>query len=288
MHIDSDFEPMTLDLKTANTVNEAPHTFMNGLPCNGIDPFDRAFLYGDGFFTSILVSDGQPSLWRRHLERLTQGTNRLKLDVDLTLLEADVFNKSQLLRSGVLKVIISRGIGARGYLPPDQPATVYVQLFPQASTLQSIASQPIVSGILTGHLGQTIPQLAGLKTLNRLEQVILRQELATFGWVEALVCDGNGYIIEGVYSNCFFLVDGRWMTPPIQLSGIAGVMRAELMACMHAQKIPLLIETLHRDSLHKIEALFFCNALSKVVPVSHLDHRALDLGAVKSLTNLLF
>ncbi|WP_410209249.1 aminodeoxychorismate lyase [Aquirhabdus sp.] len=281
------FKAMTLDVPL-RSVEEEVTTFMNGLPCTGIDPFDRAFLYGDGFFTSILVREGRPLLWDHHLDRLTQGMRRLTLNAELAWIEAEVMRKSQLLINGILKVIISRGVGARGYLAPDQAAAIYIQLFPQRGALTSLEKQPIKSGILQGHLGQTIPQLAGLKTLNRLEQVILRQELATHGWVEALVCDVQGQIVEGVYSNCFFRVDGHWMTPPITLSGIQGVMRAEVMARMDKHQFPLRLESIHRDSLFKIEALFFCNALTGVVPASHLEDRLLDFEAVKSLTNLLF
>ena len=281
------FKAMTSDV-TTYSVEEAVTTFMNGSPCTGIDPFDRAFLYGDGFFTSILVRDGTPQLWNHHLDRLEQGVRRLALNAELAWVESEVMQKAKLLINGILKVIISRGVGARGYLAPDQASTIYIQLFPQRGALTSLEKQPMKSGLLQGHMGQTIPQLAGLKTLNRLEQVILRQELATHDWVEALVCDVQGQIVEGVYSNCFFRVDGQWMTPPISLSGIQGVMRAELIARMEERQFPLRIESLHRDSLFKIEALFFCNALTGVVPVSHLEDRLLDLEAVKSLTNLLF
>ncbi|AXI03006.1 aminodeoxychorismate lyase [Aquirhabdus parva] len=283
---------MTLKVATSDvstcSVEEVVTTFMNGSPCLGIDPFDRAFLYGDGFFTSILVRDGTPLLWNHHLDRLTQGVRRLTLNAEMAWVETEVMQKARILINGILKVIISRGIGARGYLAPDQASTIYIQLFPESGALTSHEKQPIKSGLLQGHLGQTIPQLAGLKTLNRLEQVILRRELANCGWVEALVCDAQGQIVEGVYSNCFFRIEGQWMTPPISLSGIQGVMRAELIARMEERKFPLRIESLHRDSLFKIEALFFCNALTGMVPVSHLQDRLLDFEAVKSLSNLLF
>ncbi len=263
-------------------------TFKNGLPCDGIDPLDRAFLYGDGLFTSVRICGGKPQLWIRHLQRLQLGADRLGLDVHFAELELDVFQKAELIQHGVLKVIISRGIGARGYFPPHQSAIVYLQLFPSTECSDDVCKPPITSGILTSQLGQVMPQLAGLKTLNRLEQVLLRQELAGFGWNEGLVCDVNGLIVEGVYSNCFLLVDGEWWTPPIDCSGILGVMRAELIGRMQAQEISLHLRTLHRDDVAQIEALFFCNALTQIVPVSALNGRTLNLSAVTSLANLLF
>ncbi len=263
-------------------------TFKNGIACAAIDPLDRAFLYGDGLFTSVRVVDGKPCLWSHHLHRLQQGAHRLSLHVDFQKIALDVLKKTALLENGILKIIVSRGVGERGYLPPDQPALVYIQLFKQEKSLDERVKSPIESGVLTGQLGQVMPQLAGLKTLNRLEQVILRQELATFGWVEGLVCDVNGLVVEGVYSNCFFQVGGQWWTPPIANAGILGVMRAELIERMHTHGVTLRVETLKRDEIERIEALFFCNALTQIVPVSKFEGRNLDVSVVNKLANLLF
>jgi 4-amino-4-deoxychorismate lyase len=263
-------------------------TFRNNVPCNAIDPLDRAFLYGDGLFTSVRVTHGTPHLWTRHLQRLQLGADRLKLDVDFSLLESDVFQKAKFLQHGVLKIIVSRGVGARGYLPPQQSAVIYLQLFPSMESADVVLKPSIVSDVLTSQLGQVMPQLAGVKTLNRLEQVLLRQELAQSRLSEGLVCDASGLIIEGVYSNCFFHVDGQWWTPPIECSGILGVMRSEIVERMQVQQIPLYLKTLHRDEIDRIEALFFCNALTQIVPVNQLKDRTLDLSAVTSFANLLF
>jgi 4-amino-4-deoxychorismate lyase len=263
-------------------------TFRNGVRCEGIDPLDRAFLYGDGFFTSVRVSRGEPHLWRHHLKRLEEGADRLNLDVHFAQLILDVTEKVKLLRYGVLKIIISRGTGARGYLPPQQPAVIYLQLFSTNERSDVVCKPAIGSGMLISQLGQVMPQLAGIKTLNRLEQVILRQELACYEWNEGLVCDSNEWIVEGVYSNCFFQVDGEWWTPPINRSGILGVMRAELIELMQTQHLPVYEKSLHRNEVERIDALFFCNALTQIVPVCTLNDRTLNLSAVTSLVNLLF
>jgi 4-amino-4-deoxychorismate lyase len=271
-------------------VNEVSvQTFKNGTRCDAIDPLDRAFLYGDGLFTSVRVSNGESQLWSRHLQRLKYGAHQLGFDINFTHFEIDILQKAKLLHHGILKIIISRGSGARGYLPPQQPAVIYIQLFPSIEESQDVVCKlPIISGLLNSQLGQVMPQLAGLKTLNRLEQVLLRRELASYGWKEGLVCDANDWIIEGVYSNCFFLVDGVWWTPPINCSGILGVMRAEVIERMQSQSIPLCLKTLRRDEDERIEALFFCNTLTQIVPVSALNDRELNLSAVTSLANLLF
>jgi 4-amino-4-deoxychorismate lyase len=279
---------MTSDFVHSGVLLPSIKTFKNGVECAGIDPLDRAFLYGDGLFTSVRVRQNKPDLWVRHLERLQLGADRLKLDVDFPWLTDHVLQQAQLLHCGVLKIIVSRGSGPRGYSPPEQPAVTYIQLFPSDNYTDEVLKPPIASGILTSQLGQVMPQLAGVKTLNRLEQVIVAQELARIGLREGLVCDANGMIVEGVYSNCFFFVNDQWWTPAIECSGILGVMRAEIIERMQAHNIPLHFKTLHRDEVERIEALFFCNALTQIVPVTQLMSRTLDLSAVNSLINLLF
>ncbi len=260
-------------------------TLVNGAPCRGVDPEDRAFLYGDGLFTSIRVRAGVAQLWPRHLQRLQQGTLALAMDANFMQLEDDVVKQAAQMGDGVLKVIISRGVGSRGYLPPYHVADTYIQLFPRPAG--GAAAVPIDSGVLEGQLGQVMPQLAGIKTLNRLEQVMLRIELESLGWPEGLVCDAHDLIIEGVYSNCFMRVAGEWWTPPIAQSGISGVMRAELLAQFEAHGIAVQLRTLYRDEVDQIEALFFCNALTEIVPVASLAGRTLNVDAVTSLMNLI-
>ncbi len=284
---------MASDLVHSGVFSQPIKTFKNGVDCAGIDPLDRAFLYGDGLFSSVRVTQEKPHLWARHLERLQFGADRLKLDVDFPWLTDHVLQQAQLLHCGVLKIIVSRGSGARGYSPPEQPAVSYIQLFPSNDDANEVLKSPITSGILTSQLGQVMPQLAGIKTLNRLEQVVLSQELALNGWRESLVCNSQGLIVEGVYSNCFFLVNDQWWTPAIESAGILGVMRAEVIERMQEQHIPLHLKTLHRDDVEQIDALFFCNSLTQIVPVDRLMNnrqmnRTLDLSAVNSLVNLLF
>lgn len=255
----------------------------------GIDLQDRAFLYGDGFFTTIAVKQGQPQLWERHLLRLNQCAEQLLFNVDFSQVQQHVNQLIEhvdpsLSNPATVKIIVSRGIGLRGYLAPDTPADVYIQYFPREIT----PTIPIdETGVLNSHLGQVMPQLVGLKTLNRLEQVILRGELAAHGWREGLVCDNAGYVVEGVFSNCFLYLNGKWITPLLEKAGVAGVMRAEILAQMEKQSIEHQIALFPVDALAQVEALFFCNALTGIVPVRSLQGRALNLGIVQHLLQQL-
>lgn len=251
---------------------------------------DRAFLYGDGCFSTIRVVAGQACLWSHHLHRLRECQQRLGLQFELDEIEQKIQHAAQQIGQGALKVIISRGQGQRGYLPPDQPAQVYMQLFPnsQMNDLSVLPyAAPIDSGVLDLQLGLTMPQLVGLKTLNRLEQVVLRQALAQTLWPEALVADLTGHLVEGVQSNCFFYAQGCWQTPSLVRAGIAGVMRAEILQRMTQQGIDCQQVEFDIKQVDQIECLFFCNALTGIVPVATLNQRPLCTERVQQLHAML-
>jgi len=265
-------------------------TFYQGQRCDAIAPNDRGFLYGDGLFTSVRVREGSLRLWPHHLDRLQQAQQRLGLQFDLAELTRQAFEYAEQLHHGTLKIIVSRGVGQRGYMPPDQPAAVYFQLFP--STIQVDEPQAdglfvanhIASGVLqTPRVGHVMPELAGLKTLNRLEQVLLRQALAQTTWSEGLVLDLDGMVIEGVQSNCWWRRDGQWQTPCLQRAGIAGVMRAEIMQRMQQRQIDFSQVRLHARDLDQVESLFFCNSLTGILAVGCFDGRPLQTKLVDRL-----
>jgi 4-amino-4-deoxychorismate lyase len=260
----------------------------DGQPCDAISPNDRAFLYGDGFFSSMRVSAGQIELWSHHLDRIDDARQRLGLQIDMSQLDFWLKAQAAQMQWGAIKLLISRGVGPRGYLPPTQAASCYWQILPEAiphdiSVSVIHCTPPIQSGLLSGCLGHSPPVLVGLKTLNRLEQVLLRRELAQTDWPEALVCDLDDWIIEGVQSNCWLYLNGQWQTPSLHRAGIAGVMRAELLARMKKRSVSMAITQIHRDQLDQVEALFFCNALTGIRPVQALNGRVLSLERVDSL-----
>lgn len=278
--------------KSIHTVvaEQLMQSFMGDQPCEGIAAHDRGFLYGDGVFTSIRVRAGLPCLWRHHVARLQHAQQCLGLQFDLVRLSQQAFAYAEQLQHGTLKIIISRGVGARGYLPPEQPASVYFQLFssstrpiePQADGLFVV--DRIGSGVLQTHrLGHPMPQLVGLKSLNRLEQVLLRQALAQTAWSEALVFDQDDRLVEGVQSNCWFWRHGQWQTPSLQRTGIAGVMRAEIISRMQQHQIAFAVVELTMHELTQIDALFFCNSITGILAVDCLDGRVLETKPVDSL-----
>lgn len=261
--------------------------YKNAQKIGHIDVLDRAFHYGDGCFTTARIRQNKIELAERHFSRLTQSNERLSLKADLSYIQQtlDSLTDECTELNGTLKIVLSRGLGQRGYSLPDHAADVWVFYYPQE--LQDFQYQAIQSGVLQQALGVTMPSLVGLKTLNRLEQVMLKQEADEKGWLEALVTDVQGAIVEGVSSNCFIRINNTWISPDLRYNGVAGVMRAEILRRMQYCQIECISRSIELNELAQIQSLFFCNALSPMKLVTQLEQRLLDPEPCIELFNRL-
>ena len=249
--------------------------YKNGQLIHSIPLHDRAFHYGDGCFTTARIFQGHFELKDLHIARLKLTCQRLSLNADLSQIEQSLeqLSKQSFILNGTLKIVISRGEGERGYRLPTHPADIYLWYYP--SMLQSFEPEWIESGVLNLAMGLTMPNLVGLKTLNRLEQVLLRQEADQLGWTEALVTDVQGSIVEGVSSNCFIRINDRWITPELRYNGVHGVMRAEILTRMQQANVDCEQRSIEMDEIEQIQNLFFCNALHPMKAVIRFNQQAL-------------
>ncbi len=251
--------------------------FKNANPVENIPLLDRAFHYGDGCFSTARIHQNQFELKERHFARLTFSAERLHLNLDLSLIEQSIhlIAEHHNPMNGILKIIISRGEGNRGYALPDHPADVYIIFYPQATSDFQVES--ISSGVLDTAMGVSMPQLVGIKSLNRLEQVLLKKEAQDKAWLEALVTDVQGSVVEGVSSNCFIRINNTWITPELRYNGVHGVMRAEILSRMQKQQIACEQRYIEMDEISTFQSLFFCNALSPMKAVTDLNASPLDV-----------
>lgn len=242
-------------------------SWVDGQPADALSLKDRGLAYGDGLFETIAVRGGQALLLDRHLARLVDGCSRLAIAADHELIRSELRAYARALDEGVLKLIITRGDSLRGYAPDPlaqarrilqgNPAAAYpavhgeqgVRLFPCATRL---SRQPL---------------LAGLKHLNRLEQVIARAEWQDTEHAEGLMLDQAGRVIEGVFSNLFLVRDGVLITADLKRCGVAGVMRAELLFQAESLGIPTQITDISLDQLQWADEVFVCNSVYGVWPV---------------------
>jgi 4-amino-4-deoxychorismate lyase len=255
---------------------------IDGQPGSMVSASDRGLHYGDGLFETMRLHKGRVWLLQRHLARLRRGCTQLALPwPGEPAIEEDL---AQLLAGGktegVVRLVLTRGDGPRGYLPPSgatgRRITALHSLPPQGPAAMRV-------GICNTPLGYS-PALSGLKHLGRLEQVLAAAEVATAGWDEGLMLNQAGLIIEATRHNLFFLRDGRWLTPPVAGCGVAGVMRALILETLAERGMPCGEAPLRYDELHEIDAMFLCNAVAGMRPVKRVvGHDLAHAGAVETL-----
>jgi 4-amino-4-deoxychorismate lyase len=243
-------------------------SWVDGQPADALSLKDRGLAYGDGLFETIAVCSGQPLLLDRHLSRLAGGCSRLRIVTDHELIRNEVMAYASALGDGVLKLILTRGDGLRGYAPdPSAQARRILQGNPPAAYPAVHGERGIRLFPCATRLSRQ-PLLAGLKHLNRLEQVIARSEWQDTEHAEGLMLDQAGRVIEGVFSNLFLVRDGVLITADLKRCGVAGVMRAELLFQAESLGIPAQITDITLEQLQWADEVFVCNSVYGVWPVN--------------------
>ncbi len=257
---------------------------VNGLEQDNIAVADRGLHYGDGLFETIAVRAGQPQLWERHSRRLALGCERLGIQgVQQEIVWDEARRICSDIAQGVLKVIITRGEGGRGYRPPNEVhATRIVASYPWPDYPVAHGVEGVAVRVCATRLGRN-PALAGLKHLNRLEQVMARREWDDPSIAEGLMLDEHGQVISGTMSNIFIVSDGRLVTPRLTECGVAGVMRGLILDLAGEQAIPRQESALDLAAVRQANELFLCNSLIGIWPVRRIDQQRYEIGPVTRL-----
>jgi 4-amino-4-deoxychorismate lyase len=242
-------------------------SWVDGQPADALSLKDRGLAYGDGLFETIAVRDGQLVLLEGHLQRLALGCRRLAISIDQAVLNAELRAYAQQLGDGILKLIVTRGDSLRGYAAnPSAQARRILQGSPPAAYPLAHAEQGIQLFPCVTRLSEQ-PLLAGLKHLNRLEQVLARAEWSDTEHAEGLMLDVSGRVIEGVFSNLFMVRDGALITADLSRCGVAGVMRGQLLFQAESQGIVTQTIDISLEQLHQADEVFVCNSVYGVWPV---------------------
>ena len=252
-------------------------TLVNGIPGDAISVHDRGLQFGDGVFETIAVQSGKLLCREAHFTRLETGCRRLSIACpDRSLLEREADRLCESLTAAVLKIIITRGTGGRGYQPPENIS---------ANRVLSVHDQPVYppvyyregieSYVCGGRIDHT-PDLAGIKHLNRLEQIILRREVAATPYPEGAVLDRYDNVVEGSMSNIFMLKDDKLITPDLSRCGIAGVIRQSIIELDKAAGRETAIRTIAREELFEADEVFYCNSVIGIWPVKRIGNKAFN------------
>jgi 4-amino-4-deoxychorismate lyase len=257
---------------------------VNGQPQESLSLSDRAIHYGDGLFETILVRDGRPVFWHEHLQRLQHGAKVLNIPCDIALFQAEaesLLNSSNGL--SVLKLILSRGAGGRGYTPPTDPSpTRILQLHPLPEQYAQHSRLGVTVQVCRHPVSRN-PALAGIKHLNRLDQVLASQEITPEA-SEGLMSDSEGLLVEGVKSNVFIVENGILLTPRLDQSGIAGIMRDKVLGYARGKGLKVEVTVIPLERALEAQELFVCNSVFGIWPIVRVigasQEHAYEIGPI--------
>jgi 4-amino-4-deoxychorismate lyase len=251
-------------------------TLVNGAPVRdatcAISVEERGLTYGDGVFETMRLEANSVRFFDRHLARLRIGCDRLGIKApEDPVLREDIAVLVRNQRDGVVKLIVTRGAGGRGYRPvPALTPTRVAILYPpnNNAAVNGVEVRWCTTRLARNRL------LAGIKHLNRLEQVLAQNEWTEAHIAEGLMLDTEGELICGTSTNVFIVSDGALVTPDLQFSGVRGVMREQVIKLALSEGVAVEERPLRPDDLLAASEAFLTNAVRGIWPVVTLgDHR---------------
>ena len=248
---------------------------INGKSGSSISVEDRGLHYGDGVFTTMAVENGGPPLCLfRHIARLQHDCDSLELPVpDISTLHDEINTVSKKINKGVVKIILTRGSGERGYrFPKPTNTTRIIADYPWPVYPSTHVTDGIKLFICNRMMGIN-PELAGIKHLNRMEQILARNEWDNNDYAEGLVININGHVIEGTMSNLFIIRGNGLITPDLKNGGIEGIIRNLIIEKSRDFNMEAQIQNISLDDVLKADEVFVCNSIIGVWPVREIGNR---------------
>lgn len=251
---------------------------VNGEISTFVRAANRGLYYGDGVFETLPVHQGRPRRWQAHMDRLGAGCERLGLAMPpQAVLLREVQTVSAGLADAVVKIILARDGSGRGYLPPEDAATIrVVSAHPYPSDVLERARNGVVAKICDLRLAIQ-PALGGIKHLNRLEQVLAAVEIRDKGAQEGILLDTEGHVICALSANIFIVFGERLLTPRLDRCGVRGVLRSHVLGNFTSRCEQRRIMV---DMLADADEVFICNAVRGIVPVTAIDQYEYGIGPV--------
>lgn len=264
---------------------------INGKVQAGVAVDDRGLQYGDGVFETIAVAEAGPLCLDEHFSRLREGCERLSIPPPaFPVLCAEVAlvsgsgsspgSGSGSTHRAVVKIILTRGEGGRGYAPPAEarPNRI-VALYPWPAYPPEHATEGVRLRFCRRRYGVN-PALAGIKHLNRLEQILARAEWQDQAIAEGLVMDLDDNVIEGTMSNFFMLKDRVLLTSDLHACGVRGVIRQKIIRLAAGLGLAVHEQAISQALLLQADEIFLCNSLIGVWPARMLADRPFKPGPI--------
>ncbi len=255
-------------------------SLINGQFKDQLSVLDRGVSYGDGFFETMKWSYSRNrkhsgvEFWKRHVKRIKKTSKILGIKLPKTKIldeyKSIILDKAKQngYSNGILKIIITRGVGGRGYrYEEDMLPTIIFLVFPSVSNFKNDINLKFCSTSLSEN-----KVLAGLKHLNRIDSVIARSEWKTDKIYEGVFLDSDNFLIEGTMSNIFLIKNGTLYTPPLSHSGIEGIMREVLIEKGKLFFKSVKITRISKERLNEFDEMFISNSIIKVLPVKQIEN----------------
>jgi 4-amino-4-deoxychorismate lyase len=252
---------------------------VDGREQDQISVLDRGLHYGDGFFETVAVVSGKPGLWSLHEQRMRDSAKRLKLQIaNASDFLADLHRLAG-SDSCVIKFIVTRGAGGRGYRVPQQHQSTRIAIrYDWPDYPGEYSSNGIEAIVCKTRLCHN-PALAGIKHLNRLENVIARSEWTNQDIPEGIMLDQEDNIVEGTMTNIFIEKNGdTLLTPKLNRCGVAGIQRSNLILLAKAIGIDVVASDISVESITDNVQLFVCNSLIGIWPIRKIGNRNFRIG----------
>ena len=254
------------------------NVWVNGQQGQLIPANDRGLTYGDGLFVTMRIdAKGQIQFFQTHLSRITQAAYRLKFQTSQGLWQLPEQQIELVKRIAAknpnkgLKLLISRGVGGRGYSSANcNDISTVISLFEIPNHYQQL-QQTGVSLCKSQIQLASQPLLSGIKHLNRLEQVLIKSCQLSAGFDDWLVVDSNDRVIEASMANLFLFKDNKWLTPRISQSGVAGVMREQTIYQLLNFGFDVEITDISFSELTAFEHIIMTNSLMGAMNINQVD-----------------
>ena len=277
-------------------------SLINGEFKDSISVLDRGLSYGDGFFETMIweYEDRKDKdfqgveFWNRHLRRIETGCKLTKINFPNSKLlrryREKILSKAYAegLSKGLLKIIITRGVGGRGYKYENKMMpTIIFLVFPKSEIDEKFYKRGVVVRYCKSSLFQN-KELFGLKHLNRLDSVIARSEW-TEDFFEGVFLDHKSNLVEGTMTNIFFVKNKTLYTPPIVGNGIYGIMRKVVIEKARLFYDDIKIMNVNKEKLKKYDEMFVTNSVIKIMPVKRLGKKKFNISdRTKGLIDFFF
>lgn len=248
-----------------------------------ISPFDRALQYGDGIFRTFVVENKKPRHWKQHYKKIVEDCRAIKITPPKEkILLSDIKLLFKNNKKAVGKFIISRGVSERGYKFDD---TITHNRFLTKTKMPVYPKEYFKFGVNLHVCKQKLypSVLSGVKHLNRLENIMARQEWKGDDYADGILLNQDGHVIECISSNIFMRIGKVIYTPKINNVGIKGVTREMIFKI--AAKLGFKIKEIifNMEKLLKADEVFITNSLFGAIQVRKIKNKSWQHQELASL-----